>query len=144
MGDKYSHYYGLDAAGEMFRRGWLPTTAAVFLSALQSRDTARIAVAHILATPGHDVLVANARKLRVIHTNDRKSDQVDLARIARLVRKKTSASLPADLGAALEPVLRLLAQLTAEIKGCDRRVTATARAGILRCNGSCRSPVSAR
>jgi transposase len=35
---------------------------------------------------GHDVLVANARKLRLIYTNKQKTDEVDVENLARLAR----------------------------------------------------------
>jgi transposase len=35
---------------------------------------------------GHEVLVANSRKLRLIYSNKRKSDEVDAENLARLAR----------------------------------------------------------
>jgi transposase len=35
---------------------------------------------------GHEVLVANARKLRLIYSNKRKTDEVDAENLARLAR----------------------------------------------------------
>jgi transposase len=41
---------------------------------------------HLLKDLGHDVLVANARKLRAIYHNPRKGDRVDAETLARLAR----------------------------------------------------------
>jgi transposase len=41
---------------------------------------------HLLKELGHDVLVANARKLRAIYQNPRKGDRVDAETLARLAR----------------------------------------------------------
>jgi transposase len=43
-------------------------------------------ISRLLTGLGHEVLVANARKLRAIYTNHRKSDQTDARMIARLAR----------------------------------------------------------
>lgn len=43
-------------------------------------------MSHLLRELGHDVLVANARKLRAIYHNPRKGDRVDAETLARLAR----------------------------------------------------------
>jgi transposase len=40
----------------------------------------------VLEECGHEVLVANARKLRLIYTNKRKTDEIDAENLARLAR----------------------------------------------------------
>lgn len=40
----------------------------------------------MVAACGHEVLVAKARKLRLIYQNDRKSDRLDAASLAQLGR----------------------------------------------------------
>jgi transposase len=50
-------------------------------------------VSRVLEECGHEVLVANARKTRLIYANKRKTDEIDAENLARL----------ASLG---EPVLR--------------------------------------
>src|SRR5215207_1234426 len=40
----------------------------------------------VLEECGHEVLVANARKLRLIYANKRKTDEVDAENLARLAR----------------------------------------------------------
>ena len=43
-------------------------------------------VSRVLEECGHEVLVANARKLRLIYANKRKTDEVDAENLARLAR----------------------------------------------------------
>ena len=43
-------------------------------------------VSRVLEECGHEVLVANARKLRLIYANKRKTDQIDAEILARLAR----------------------------------------------------------
>jgi len=43
-------------------------------------------VSRLLEECGHEVLVANARKLRLIYANKRKTDEVDAENLARLAR----------------------------------------------------------
>jgi transposase len=40
----------------------------------------------VLKECGHEVLVANARKLRLIYANKRKTDEIDAENLARLAR----------------------------------------------------------
>ena len=40
----------------------------------------------VLEECGHEVLVANARKLRLIYSNKRKTDEIDAENLARLAR----------------------------------------------------------
>jgi transposase len=43
-------------------------------------------VSRLLEECGHEVLVANARKTRLIYSNKRKTDEVDAENLARLAR----------------------------------------------------------
>ena len=96
LGDRYSHFCVLDASGEVVEDGRVATTPAGLSRRFGSYPSSRVALevgthspwtSRLLAKMGHEVLVANARKLRAIYTNEMKSDSVDaqmLARIARL------------------------------------------------------------
>jgi transposase len=67
-------------------------------------------ISRLLTKLGHEVIVANPRKLRLIHENQRKNDQVDaeyLARVARLDRKLLGAiEHRSELGQAHLALLR--------------------------------------
>ena len=96
IGDTYVHMCFLDETGAIIEEGRLRTTPTALRKRFGSLEPVRIAlevgthspwVSRLLEECGHDVFVANPRKLRLIYENDKKNDQVDaqwLARVARL------------------------------------------------------------
>jgi transposase len=97
LGDKYSYLCLIDTdSGEVIEEGRLRTTSEAFRRRFASeRPPMRIAletgthspwVSRLLEGLGHEVLVANARKLRLIYSNKRKTDEVDAENLARLAR----------------------------------------------------------
>jgi transposase len=97
LGDKYSYLCLLDTqSGEIMEEGRLRTTPESLRRRFASeRPPMRIAieagthspwVSRVLEECGHEVLVANARKLRLIYANKRKTDEVDAENLARLAR----------------------------------------------------------
>jgi transposase len=90
LGDKYSYLCLLDtASGEVMEEGRLRTTPEAFRRRFASERPMRIAVeagthspwaSRVLEECGHEVLVANARKLRLIYANKQKTDQIDALR----------------------------------------------------------------
>jgi transposase len=96
LGDKYS-YLCLIAQedGEVMEEGRLRTTPEALMRRFASERPMRIAIeagthspwaSRVLKECGHEVLVANARKLRLIYANKRKTDEVDAENLARLAR----------------------------------------------------------
>ena len=96
LGDKYSYLCLIDtASGEVIEEGRLRTTPEAFRRRFASEQPMRIAieagthspwVSRLLGGCAHEVLVANARKLRLIYANKRKTDEVDAENLARLAR----------------------------------------------------------
>ena len=96
MGDKYSYLCLIDTqSGEVVEEGRLRTTPETLRRRFASERPLRIAieagthspwVSRVLEECGHEVLVANARKLRLIYANKRKTDEVDAENLARLAR----------------------------------------------------------
>src|SRR5829696_9843202 len=94
LGDKYSYLCFIDQhSGEVIEEGRLRTTPEAFLRRFASEQPMRIAieagihspwVSRLLEECGHEVLVANARKLRLIYANKRKTDEIDAENLARL------------------------------------------------------------
>lgn len=198
LGDRWSRLCVLDAAsGEVVEEARLATTREGLERRFGSCRPMRIAlevgthspwVSRMLAALGHEVIVANARKLRLVYENRRKNDAVDamyLARLPRLdpkllapIRHRSEAAqqalcalrsrealvkaraqlinhvrgtvkamgsrlprwsseafaakarpqLPAQLAGGLDPVLEVIATLTREIHGFDRRLEQLAKA----------------
>ena len=96
LGDKYSYLCLIDTeGGEVVEEGRLRTSPEAFRRRFSSEQPMRIAieagthspwVSRLLEECGHEVLVANARKLRLIYSNKRKTDKVDAENLARLAR----------------------------------------------------------
>jgi transposase len=96
LGDKYSHLCLIDTqSGEVIEEGRLRTTPEAFRRRFASEQPMRIAieagthspwVSRVLEECDHEVLVANARKLRLIYANKRKTDEIDAENLARLAR----------------------------------------------------------
>ena len=96
LGDKYSYLCLIDQqSGEVIEEGRLRTTPEAFRRRFASEQPLRIAieagthspwVSRLLEGCAHEVLVANARKLRLIYANKRKTDEIDAENLARLAR----------------------------------------------------------
>lgn len=95
LGDRHSQYCGISSKGEVIIESRVPTTP----SAIQlefgfiGRKTIAIEtgthspwVSRLLKSLGHEVIVANARKLRLIYENRKKDDRVDARSLARVTR----------------------------------------------------------
>jgi transposase len=96
LGDRYSYLCLLDTdGGEVIEAGRVRTTPEALRRRFASEPPMRIAietgthspwVSRLLEECGHEVLVANSRKLRLIYANRRKTDEVDAENLARLAR----------------------------------------------------------
>jgi transposase len=97
LGDKYSYLCLIDTeSGEVMEEGRLRTSPETFRRRFASEQSPmRIAIetgthspwaSRMLEECGHEVLVANARKLRLIYSNKRKTDEIDAENLARLAR----------------------------------------------------------
>jgi transposase len=97
IGDKYSYLCLIDTqSGEVMEEGRLRTNPEASLRRFASEQPPmRIAietgthspwVSRLLEELGHEVLVANARRLRLIYANKRKTDEIDAENLARLAR----------------------------------------------------------
>lgn len=95
LGDKHSEVCVLDGEGEVVEESRIATTPAGFKRRFADRARCRVVievgthspwVERLLTELGHEVLVANARQVRLIYDNTRKGDRVDAERLARLAR----------------------------------------------------------
>lgn len=95
LGDKTSRYCILDEAGEVVSEDQLPTTKAGFDSLFAKMPASRIAlevgthspwVSRQLGQMGHEVIVANSYKVKLITQSVRKNDRIDARQLARLAR----------------------------------------------------------
>jgi len=95
MGDKNHSICVLDAEGEVVERTTVTNTAKAIRKYFGKVETCRVAleagthsrwVSRILEELGHDVLVGNPRKLRMIWNSDQKDDDRDAEMLARIAR----------------------------------------------------------
>src|SRR3954463_11425052 len=96
LGDKHSYLCLIDTdTGEVIEEGRLRTTPEALAQRFEGCEPMRIAievgthspwVSRLLEERAHEVLVANARKLRLIHQNKHKTDKIDAENLARLAR----------------------------------------------------------
>jgi transposase len=95
MGDKNHTVCVVDAEGEVQERGTVVNTARAIRTYFGKRERCRVVleagthsgwVSRILEELGHEVLVGNPRKLRVIWDSDEKDDQRDAEMLARIGR----------------------------------------------------------
>jgi transposase len=96
LGDNYSYLCLIDTeSGEVIKEGRLRTTSEALRRRFCSERPLRVAieagthspwVSRLLEECGHEVLVANPRKIRLIYANKRKADEIDAENLARLAR----------------------------------------------------------
>lgn len=96
LGDKHTHLCLLDTeSGEVIEESQIRTTSEDFRRRFSREQPLLVAievgthspwVSRILEECGHEVLVANARKVRLIYGDKRKNDKLDAENLARLAR----------------------------------------------------------
>lgn len=95
IGDRWCQYHLIDRDGKDVARGRVETTTAKLQQFFASFPPRRVImevgprspwIARLAAAAGHEVFVANTRKVRLIYQAADKSDQTDAERLARLGR----------------------------------------------------------
>jgi len=115
LGDRNSWYCVLDECGQIRLEQRIRTTAKALQEVFGAMPRCRIAleigthspwISRLLSELGHEVIVANARKVRLIGESRKKDDRLDAQTLARLARidsellypvKHRSAQAQADL-----------------------------------------------
>jgi transposase len=95
LGDRWSRYCVLDGNGLVVEEDRVRTSAVALEQQFKAKPATRIVVeagthspwvSRLLERNGHRVIVANARKVRLIYESDRKNDRLDARMLARLGR----------------------------------------------------------
>lgn len=95
LGDLTIRYCILDEAGEVVSEDSIPTTRVGLSSLLAKMAPSRVALEVGTHSPwisrhvekmGHEVIVANPHKVKLISQSSRKNDQIDAQKLARLAR----------------------------------------------------------
>jgi transposase len=95
VGDRTSRYCVVDGAGEVVQEASIATTKKALQEVFGTLQYCRIAIevgthspwiSRLLSSFGHEVIVANARQLKLITESTRKDDRLDAQTLARLAR----------------------------------------------------------
>lgn len=153
LGDKASRFCVTDSEGRVLNEFSAKTTRAGLEEALEPWPGSRVALetgthslwaARALARAGHSVVVADARKVALIHANVKKCDALDARTLARLVRLDVELLSPVhvrseqsqghlELLKARDTLVRVRATLINHVRGAvksagDRLVKCSAAA----------------
>lgn len=142
ISDRMSQLYVVDDAGTCVDEHRIRTSAVALARWFGRRPRMRVVLevgthspwmSRVLTECGHEVLVANARKLRFIYQSDRKTDRLDAAALARVGRldpqllapiRHRGAQAQADLAVlrARDTVVRARVQLVNHVRGACKAV----------------------
>jgi transposase len=93
IGDRFSHYSVIGATGSLLEEGRVATLAEPLSTLLSGRARLRVVietgthspwVSRLITAKGHEPIVANARKVKLISRSKNKRDRVDALTLARL------------------------------------------------------------
>jgi transposase len=105
VGDRFTQFHTVDESGACLEEGRLRTTPEAYRRRFQDQQPYRVVlevgthspwIHRLLEELGHEVIVGNARELRFIFGNDRKSDSVDAEALARVGRLDPKLLRPID------------------------------------------------
>ncbi len=132
VGDRTSRVLVMDAGGRAVQEESLRTSSAALQRFVSRYPGARVAlevgthspwISRLLAELGLEVIVANARKVRLIAQNERKSDGMDAELLARLARVDPQLLYPIrHRGAAAQADLALLHARDALVRSRTRLI----------------------
>lgn len=118
LGDRFSQVVIVDEDGQVVEEARVATREVALRQRFSGCSPMRIAletgthspwVSRLLEQCGHDVVVANSRKLRLIYENPNKDDRVDACYLARLARLEPALLSPIrHRGATAQKDLALL------------------------------------
>jgi transposase len=142
VSDRYTYICIVSAAGELVDEGRVATTPEALRRRFGGVAPMRLVletgtrspwISRLLEECGHDVLVANARRLPLIAQNDSKSDRADAETLARIGRldptllaptRHRGAATQADLALthARDALVRARTQLVQHVRGAVKSV----------------------
>lgn len=105
VGDKHSQVCIIDSSGDSIEEARIPTTAKGIQRYFGNKSPAAVTlevgthspwISRTLKEAGHVVIVANARKVRLIYGSARKNDRLDAEKLARLTRHDPTLLAPIE------------------------------------------------
>ena len=124
MGDKASHWCALDSAGEVVARDGVATASGTLERLFQAIPASLVAmevgthspwISRLVEKCGHEVIVANARKVKLISESSRKNDRLDAEFLARLARADRTLLSPIEHRGEAAQADLLLVRVRAEL-----------------------------
>lgn len=103
LGDRFSRFCVLDAEGAVVEEGRVATTEIALRRRFSVTERMRVVletgthspwISRLLGSLGHEIIVANARRLRLIYAVETKNDKVDAESLARLGRMDPALLAP--------------------------------------------------
>ncbi len=103
LGDRWTVGFVIDEAGEAVERFRIRTTPEALAERFSTGERCRVIlevgthspwVSRLVEAAGHETIVANPRRVRLITQNDRKNDEVDAELLARIGRLDPSLLCP--------------------------------------------------
>jgi transposase len=132
LGDKISRVLVMDANGKTVHEQSVRTTSSALQGFFGRHPGARVAlevgthspwISRLLESLGCEVIVANARKVRLISHNERKNDRMDAELLARLARVDPALLYPIrHRGATAQADLALLRARDALVRSRTRLI----------------------
>jgi transposase len=139
LGDRRSHYVVMDAAGEAIEEGKLAMRPEAFRQRFGAMAPARVVlemgpqagwVGRLLGELGHEAVVANPRRVKLVSGNDDKSDEVDATSLARLGRADVKLLFPVVLRSAQTQADREVLRARDALVRCRTLLVNHVRAGV--------------
>jgi len=103
LGDRFSWYCAVNMTGEVLEEGEVRTTPAALKRLFLRRRRSRVAieagaqspwVSRLISACGHEVLVANPSRFRLVYGSATKNDRLDAERLARVARMDPTLLAP--------------------------------------------------
>jgi transposase len=103
LGDRYSHFCMIDVDGQVVEQGRILTDGDAIRERFSCGPPSRVVletgthspwVSRLLEALGHEVIVANPRRLRLIYQTPTKNDALDAEALARLGRMDVQLLAP--------------------------------------------------
>ena len=103
LGDRFSRFCVLDADGTLIEEGRVASTEAALRRRFSGSERMRIVLetgthspwtSRLLEHLGHEIIVANARRLRLIYAVETKNDKIDAESLARVGRMDPALLAP--------------------------------------------------
>jgi transposase len=144
VGDRSSAYFVVDKSGRVESEGSIKTTEQGLAEVLQNRAHLRVVlevgthspwISRLLGSWGHEVIVANPHRLRMITQSVRKNDRSDAETLARVGRLDIGMLTPVHHRSAQAQIDLAVVRARASLVSIRTRLVNEVRAVVKSCGG---------